>query len=163
MRRNSRAIKPRTLRSQAGLTLVELMIAVAIGTILMIGVIQLFSGMRGAYTLNESMSRVQESGRFAIDYMTSDLRMAGHMGCMSNPERIDFYSHIDGEDDFFTRFMQGIEGFEAVGTGPGDNLPITALTPETPNDGDQWSPALPSVLAGQVVEGSDVLVVRYMS
>lgn len=149
---------------QAGLTLVELMISVAIGSILMIGVIQLFTGMRGAYTLNESMSRVQENGRFAIEYLTSDLRMAGYMGCMSASQNLDFYAHaLDEADDFLANFSQGLDGYEANGTGPGDDVTIDSLSPPTPDTAGAWSPALPGQLAGEVVLDSDVLVVRYMS
>jgi len=53
---------------QQGLTLVELMIAMVIGLILIAGVIQIFLSSQQAYRTQESMSRIQESGRFAWRY-----------------------------------------------------------------------------------------------
>ncbi|MCP1726272.1 type IV pilus assembly protein PilW [Natronospira proteinivora] len=150
-------------KAQSGLTLVELMIAVAIGSVLMIGVIQLFSGMRGAYSLNESMSRVQENGRFAIEYLSSDLRMAGYMGCMSNSGQMDFYAHnLDEDSDFLTNFAEGLRGYEARGTAPDDDVTIEVLNPDTSTNLGAWNPALPAELSDSVVEGTDVVVIRYM-
>jgi len=163
MQLNSDIFTGRGKKTQSGLTLVELMIAVAIGSVLMIGVIQLFSGMRGAYTLNESMSRVQENGRFAMEYLSTDLRMAGYMGCMSNPTQMDFYAHeLDEDSDFLTNFAEGLRGYEARNTGPDDDVVIEALSPETSTNLGNWNPSLPSELSDSVIEGTDVLVVRYM-
>ena len=65
---------------QAGLSLVELMIAMVIGLLLMLGVIQVFIASQAASRLSEGVARVQENGRFALDFLERDVRMAGHMG-----------------------------------------------------------------------------------
>ncbi|AGA91847.1 prepilin-type N-terminal cleavage/methylation domain-containing protein [Thioflavicoccus mobilis 8321] len=62
---------------QRGFTLVELMVALLIGVFLTAGVLALFAATKQSYRINEGVSRVQESGRFAIDYMSRDLRLAG--------------------------------------------------------------------------------------
>lgn len=80
-------MKARSIRSIQGLSLIELMIALLIGSILMIGVVQIFSASRTAYQLSEGMSRVQENGRFAMDYLQRDIRMAGHFGCVNDQAR----------------------------------------------------------------------------
>ncbi len=67
--------------SQRGFTLIELMIAMLIGVFLMAGVIQIFLSAKQAYRLQENLSRLQENGRFAMDFITKDVRMAGFMGC----------------------------------------------------------------------------------
>lgn len=66
---------------QRGFTLIELMIAMLIGVFLMGGVIQIFLSAKQAYRLQENLSRLQENGRFAMDFITKDVRMAGFMGC----------------------------------------------------------------------------------
>ena len=68
-----------TLRhSQQGLTLLELSVASAIGLILLAGISQIFVSGKASYLLQERLSSLQESGRFALHFMQRDLRMAGH-------------------------------------------------------------------------------------
>jgi len=49
----------------------------------MAGVIQIFLSAKQAYRLQENLSRLQENGRFAMDFITKDVRMAGYAGCSS--------------------------------------------------------------------------------
>ena len=51
----------KVLRQQAGVTLVELMVALAIGSFLMIGAVQIYNQSRQAFVINESIARVQET------------------------------------------------------------------------------------------------------
>ncbi|MDD1610693.1 MAG: prepilin-type N-terminal cleavage/methylation domain-containing protein, partial [Methylococcaceae bacterium] len=67
----------RTTAPQRGFTLIELMIAMLIGVFLMAGILQIFSSAKQAYRLQENLSRLQENGRFAMDYLTKGVRMAG--------------------------------------------------------------------------------------
>ena len=67
-------------QKQAGLTLVELMVALAIGSFLMIGAVQIYSQSRQAFVINESIARVQETAQFAMDTIEADLRMASNWG-----------------------------------------------------------------------------------
>jgi type IV pilus assembly protein PilW len=70
-----------------GLSLIELMIALLIGTVLVMGMVQVFGASRAAYQLSEGLSRVQENGRFAMDFLQRDIRMAGHFGCVNDQAR----------------------------------------------------------------------------
>jgi len=65
---------------QRGVSLVELMVAMVIGLVLIAGVIQIYLSTKSGYRLQEAMSRVQENGRFALTFLTNDLRMAGYPG-----------------------------------------------------------------------------------
>jgi len=65
---------------QTGLSLVELMVALAIGSFLMIGAIQMYNQSRQAFVINESIARVQETAQFAMDTIEADLRMASNWG-----------------------------------------------------------------------------------
>ena len=60
---------------QSGVTMVELMVALAIGSFLMIGAIQVYNQSRQAYVINDSIARVQETAQFAMDTIEADLRM----------------------------------------------------------------------------------------
>lgn len=68
----------------AGLSLIEMMIALVIGLVLLLGVIQVFSASRTAFQLSEGASRAQENARFALDFLARDIRMAGHFGCVND-------------------------------------------------------------------------------
>ncbi|MBF0446682.1 MAG: PilW family protein [Magnetococcales bacterium] len=65
-------------RSQQGLSLVELMIAMTIGLMVLAGVMRIFQNQRANHQLQQGMEQVQESGRFLLDFIGSDLRMAGY-------------------------------------------------------------------------------------
>jgi type IV pilus assembly protein PilW len=64
-------------RKQKGLTLIELMVSLLISGIVTGVVIQVFIGNWGAMQLQEGMSKVQESGRLSLQYLTRELREAG--------------------------------------------------------------------------------------
>jgi type IV pilus assembly protein PilW len=68
---------------QTGFTLVELMIAMLLGAFLIGGILQIFIGSRQTYRMQENLSRLQENGRFAMDFITRDNRMMGFQGCAS--------------------------------------------------------------------------------
>lgn len=62
------------------MTLIELMVALAIGAFLMLGAITVFMQSRTAFRVTETMSRLQENARFALDSMEPDIRMAHFWG-----------------------------------------------------------------------------------
>lgn len=82
----------------AGVTLVELMVALAIGAFLMIGAVQVYNQSRQAYVVNESIARVQETAQFALDTIEADLRMASNWGQHSRGDAVEGRSLI-GDDD----------------------------------------------------------------
>lgn len=75
--------------AQTGLTMVELMVALAIGSFLIIGAVQIYNQSRQAFTVNESIARVQETAQFAMDTLEADLRMASNWGNTSRPLMIE--------------------------------------------------------------------------
>ena len=77
------SLSVRVPRSQSGLTLIELLISVAIGLVALSGLLVVYLGSRAAYVSGDSLARVQESGRFAVEFIAQDARMTGFMGCRS--------------------------------------------------------------------------------
>lgn len=67
----------------AGMTLIELMVALAIGAFLMIGAITVFMQSRATFRLTDQVARLQENGRFVLDTLEADIRMAGFWGLTS--------------------------------------------------------------------------------
>ena len=62
---------------QHGLTLIEMMVALVISLIILAGLYTVYNSNRTAYQRNDGVSRVQENGRFAIDFLTRSIRNAG--------------------------------------------------------------------------------------
>ncbi|NOY63640.1 MAG: prepilin-type N-terminal cleavage/methylation domain-containing protein [Gammaproteobacteria bacterium] len=61
-------------RRQTGVSLIELLIAAAIGAILLAGLWQVFVSNKRSYLIQEELSRLQESGRLAISALSTDIR-----------------------------------------------------------------------------------------
>jgi type IV pilus assembly protein PilW len=74
-----------TLRHQTGLTLIEVMIAMLLGVFLIGGILQIFISTKQTYRMQENLSRLQENGRFAMDFISRDIRMADFRECATNP------------------------------------------------------------------------------
>lgn len=68
-------------RSQAGLSLVELMVAIALGLFLTWGAIQAFLLGKQTYVMQQGLSRIQENARMAQELIGFDVRDAGNYGC----------------------------------------------------------------------------------
>lgn len=68
---------------QKGFTLVEIMIALLIGVFLLGGVMGVFLNTKQTYSVQEALSRLQENGRFAMDFLAKDIRMADYRVCQT--------------------------------------------------------------------------------
>lgn len=152
----------------AGLSLIELMVALVIGSILMLGVVQVFGASRATYQLSDGMSRAQENGRFAIDFLQREVRMAGHFGCVN--DQAHSQKTPSGLASTFAAaphpgldFHTSIQGFEAKDTAPGATVAIS----DSPDAGSiEFDPVLPAEIAaatGNRIAGSDILVLRFLA
>ena len=65
---------------QDGVSLIELMITLVVALLLLGGLIQVYLSNKQSYNAQEQLARMQESGRFAMDLITADLRRAGYWG-----------------------------------------------------------------------------------
>ncbi|MBS7456664.1 PilW family protein [Coralloluteibacterium stylophorae] len=146
-----------------GVSLIELMIALLIGSLLLLGLVQIFSASRTSYQMSEGVARVQENARFAIDFLQRDIRMAGHFGCVN-----DQAHWVKGEGDpalhlgaslplaHPLNFAVSVQGYEASGTAPGNSVQIGAAA-------GGWSPGLPTTISGlSPAAGSDIIVLRFL-
>ena len=82
---------------QYGVSLIELMVGILISSILMLGMYQIFMASRVTFQMQEGLSRVQENGRFAMDYLQRTVRMVGFLGCGSDVGRFNqttFVNHL---------------------------------------------------------------------
>lgn len=121
---------------QRGLSLVELMVALALGSFLLLGVVNVFITSKESAQVENSLARVQENGRFALDLISEDILSTQYTGCNSVAGNfINMAKNVDYE---------GVRAYELVGTG-------------------SWSPTLPAspnklaTLSGVTRVGSDLL------
>ncbi len=140
-----------------GVTLVELLVSLVLGMLLTAGIIQVFAGNRTTYAFNESLSRIQENARFSLDHIAYNARMAGYSGCL--PE-VAIHNNLNSPNSFRDDFANGIQGYNANGTGDGQTFVATAMNPAPSSTASDWTPTLPGELNNLVLPGSDVLVVR---
>lgn len=123
-------------RAAAGLALVEIMIALALGLVVIAALGQLYSGSRQTYRLSDALARLDENGRFAVDFLANDIRMAGYLSCGGESARIGNSVNGVGNWIYDTKGLAGYEG--GVGTPPAD-------------------------FNAQVRSGTDILIVRRAS
>src|SRR5437763_3628477 len=72
----------------AGLTLVELMVAMTIGLVLIVGATQVYVDSSGAYRVNETTARLQENARYVLSVLEPDIRMSGYWGLTNHSDTI---------------------------------------------------------------------------
>ena len=128
---------PTATRRQGGLTLIELLISMAIGLMVLGALLVVYLGSRAAYRSSDSLARVQESGRFAIEFIAQDSRMSGFMGCLSRSLTTDNLLNLTANPPVaFSASADGIRGFDgssaasiALWTNPtaGTATPITRV------------------------------------
>lgn len=66
---------------QAGLSLIELMIAMVLGLLVAAGIISVFISTSSSNKVQTQLATLQETGRFVVSRMSSDLRMANGQYC----------------------------------------------------------------------------------
>jgi type IV pilus assembly protein PilW len=68
-------------QKQNGLTLIELLIAMLLGTLMILGATSMFTANKRVYKEVDYQGRLAENARFAMEMIIRDLRMTGFIGC----------------------------------------------------------------------------------
>ncbi len=69
-------------RASRGFGLIELLIALALGLIVVLGVVQIFIAAKNTYVSQNSAAAMQEDARFVLSKMIQEIRMVGMFGCL---------------------------------------------------------------------------------
>jgi type IV pilus assembly protein PilW len=77
-----------------GFSLVELMVALVITLILLAGIGQIFLSSKKSFVIQDSLGRLQENGRYAMETLAQDVRRAGFWGGNADITAID--DHVGG-------------------------------------------------------------------
>ena len=98
-------------RAARGFSLVEMLVAMLLGIILMSAVVQIFVGSKQVYRTREQVATLTDNGRFALELMQREIRMAGYSGCRtlgSLPPNV-----VAKNPPNFSEVKDGIQGFNA--------------------------------------------------
>ena len=151
-------------KRQTGLSLVELMISLAISSMVTLGLIQMFTANQETSQLLRGQAAMGESGRFAMEMMSRSVRKAGYRGCNSKRPIEDTIDTVPYE--FALDFgLRGYEGNAGGGWSPDFS---TTLMPRTSGNTDTnvYSPnseSLTGLNLGKLKDGTDVITVWFAS
>ncbi|MBO1541987.1 prepilin-type N-terminal cleavage/methylation domain-containing protein [Pseudomonas sp. OA65] len=70
-------------RRSRGFGLIELMIALVLSLIVVLGVVQIFIAAKNTYVSQSAAAVMQEDARFALSKMVQEIRMVGMFGCLA--------------------------------------------------------------------------------
>ncbi len=104
-------ISARSPFKQRGLTLIELMIALLLSSLIILAMIFTFISGRASFLTQEQLARQQENGRFAWQLMTEEIQKAGYHPDVWDPPELGFALVAAGDPD-------AIEGTADNGTDP---------------------------------------------
>lgn len=109
-----------------GFSIVELLVAMVITLILLGGLFQVYLSNKVTYKFGEALSRVQENGRFAMDYLGTEIRMADYWGCAG---AADVQNNLDNTDPNFIDFgAGGLLGNDGGGLNGSDSITIGGVS-----------------------------------
>ena len=106
--------------TQKGFSLIELLIAIGLSAVLLLGISQIFIANKLSFNTATAYSHVQESGRFATELLARDIRIADYWGCLRNTG--DILDHLDDTDPDYDGSITGVSGIDGT---------TTPLTPAT--------------------------------
>lgn len=152
--------EPKTARHCTGLSLVELLIAMVLGLTLAAGVSQVYVGNNQTQRDQEAHMRMQENGRFAIHFLSQEIRMAGYMGCTSSLDSESVTNTLDGPPSSFQpdTGIQGWESGHGGGTAPGDIFNTVDDRPLESTSGGNWDTTGGNQMdAMDALPGSDIV------
>ncbi|PJE80114.1 hypothetical protein CI610_00925 [invertebrate metagenome] len=70
------------MKHYQGISLIEALLAVLLSAILLGGIWPMFTAIIRSYHLQEAMASLQSNGRFVMDFLSREIRMAGFTGCL---------------------------------------------------------------------------------
>lgn len=123
-----------SVQNQSGLTLVELMVSIAISMIVFSGVVQVLVVSKTHFIGAGELAALQENARFALTFLSEEIRMAGYSGCKRSAGAQA--NAIRGSVDSWYLDRPGVQGYEG-----GESI-------------------FPEEFAAELAAGTDAIVVR---
>lgn len=123
----------------AGLSLIELMVAVVLGLLVVLAAIGLFTSNRAVYDSTEALSRIQENARAGFELMARDIRGADGTACRapvdlhtaaaaSAPEKLPLVRWPGGNVAPWGQLGDWGDGLVGLSEAQGDAIELRAAT-----------------------------------
>ncbi len=122
---------------QIGFSVVELLVGLTISIFLLGGVIFTVVGSSQNYSVLNDMSRLQENGRLAMEFLARELRMAGYFGCYEG--KVGTVLNVNSGDLYDP--STDIEGLDSTGSA--------------------WQPSGNTGIVSDIADGTDAITARY--
>lgn len=104
-------MRPNHARTRwSGFSLIELLIALLIGTLVVAAASGLFLSNKRTYATTETLSRIQENSRVAFELMAREIREAGGTACGNDLEIVNVLTNRG--TDWWTNLDAGLRGWE---------------------------------------------------
>jgi type IV pilus assembly protein PilW len=149
---------------QRGLTLVELLVGLAISSLIIVGTVFVYSQSRTTYALNDKQARLQEYGRYALSVLEPDLQLAGYYGFSNNPTDLRF---TDGLNEFPVSQLEQVDPQTvkepAAIHACGNNFAIDLIETVQGTNGTYFSDGAGCKPKTDFQAGSDTLTIRRAS
>jgi type IV pilus assembly protein PilW len=154
-------------RKQQGLSLIELLVALAIGGFLIIGAVTVQSQTRKTFTTNEQQARLQETARFALSVLEPDTQLAGLIGYSNDLSGANF-DPGDGTEPVPAKLMStkmgAAAGVPTVFNECGANFAVDVGLPIQAEDGTDGKWKIGCAAGGSgYLPGTDTLTIRRAS
>jgi type IV pilus assembly protein PilW len=132
--------------TQNGFSLVEVMVAIAIGLAMTGIIVNIYSRSSRTAGVTQTLSEIQEQAEVALDTLERDIRMAGYLGCNSNLVRGTApISTLNSPVDYLNNFQQYIIGYDGTGASftPAAPAQVTGGTPNASTANDAFTVRIP--------------------
>lgn len=136
---------------QYAFTLVELMVALVLGSLVILAVTQLYLSSAQTQRLNDEQALINSKSLYALEVLERNIREAGFASC-SPDYLVGYWAKHAG----FSNLLNsggGIYGYEHTGTGPGANFTLPGTR------GFSSAPATP--VPSSTLAGSDILALQF--
>jgi type IV pilus assembly protein PilW len=127
---------------EAGLTLAEMMVAIAIGLAVVLAAARLLGLANGAYAAQIEAAALEDAGRYALDIVSRSVRQAAH----ADPLQLDLSAPLD----VLPARLAGLDAHSLGSTTTGIDIPLAAVA----NGSDVLAVRFPGAGGGANGDGS---------
>jgi type IV pilus assembly protein PilW len=120
-------------RSMAGFTILELLVAIALGMVILAGLFRTFKVQHDSYVIQDQVSAMQQNLRAAMYFITRDLQMAGYYTNFDRNSRQLDWNDLDGDSNPANNtetgrpLVFGVNNVSASGDNIKDNTDIIVI------------------------------------
>ena len=104
---------PRPMRRQRAFTLLEMLVALGLGSLVTVGIVELLAANQHSHAVLTGQARMQESARHALDFLARSARAAGYLGCARGRPRNTLNGAVGGL--FEVDVETGVAAFDGTG------------------------------------------------